>query len=102
MSAKNIWGKVVLYLRENREVALHVACGDITDVELKGNDFIINVNDGMLQNLLIEGKREIERAISWQGLELNVIFNIKKIEKNENQQDIEKLKSLFGNSLKIK
>ena len=84
MSAKNIWGKVVLYLRENREVALHVACGDITDVELKGNDFIINVNDGMLQNLLIEGKREIERAISWQGLELNVIFNIKKIEKLEN------------------
>ena len=81
---------------------MHVACGDITDVELKGNDFIINVNDGMLQNLLIEGKREIERAISWQGLELNVVFNIKKIEKNENQQDIEKLKGLFGNSLKIK
>lgn len=56
----------------------------------------------MLQNLLIDGKREIERAISWQGLELNVVFNIKKIIKSENEQDLEKLNNFFGKELIIK
>ena len=64
----------MLFLKEHRQIALHVACGDITDVALDGNNFIINIEDGMMQNLLNEGKREIESALRWQGLDLNVIF----------------------------
>ena len=56
----------------------------------------------MMQNLLNEGKREIESALRWQGLDLNVILNIKVIEKSPVEQDIEKLKSLFGEKLVIK
>lgn len=102
LSAKTIWGKVVLYLKENRQVALHVACGDITDVELQGNNLVVNIYDGMLQNLLKEGKREIEKAISWQGVDVNLVLNIKQIEKSEEEQDIEKLKNLFGDMLVIR
>ena len=102
MSAKTIWGKVVLYLRENRQVALHVACGDITDVELQGNNLIVNVTDGMLHNLLIEGKREIERAIRWQGIDVNLVLSVKQVVKSPEEQDIEKLKELFGDDFIIK
>lgn len=92
----------MLFLKEHRQIALHVACGDITDVALDGNNFIINIEDGMMQNLLNEGKREIESALRWQGLDLNVILNIKVIEKSPVEQDIEKLKNLFGEKLVIK
>lgn len=102
MSAKTIWGKIVIYLRENKQVALYVACGDITDVELEGDNLIVNISDNMLWNLLNEGKREIERAISWQGanVKLNLIF--KPIEKSKQEEDIQKLTEFFGNELKIK
>lgn len=93
---------MVLYLKEHRQIALHVACGDITDVELSGSDFIIHIEDGMLQNLLNEGKREIESALRWQGLDLNVIFSVKTIELSPEEQDIKTLKSLFGEKLVIK
>lgn len=102
LSARTVWGKVVLFLKEHRQIALHVACGDITDVALDSNNFIINIEDGMMQNLLNEGKREIESALRWQGLDLNVILNIKVIEKSPVEQDIEKLKNLFGEKLVIK
>ena len=51
----------MLYLKQRKQIALHVACGDITDVELKNGKFIINVYDGMLLNLLNAGKNEIEQ-----------------------------------------
>jgi hypothetical protein len=101
LSAKNIWGKVILYLRENRLIALHVACGDITDVRLEGNNLIVRVDDGMMLNLLSDGKRELERAISWQGLDLNLTIEAKQI-KNQSDEDIEKLKKIVGNYLEIK
>ena len=102
LSATTIWGKIVLYLKERRQIALHVACGDITDVRLDGENLVINIEDGMMLNLLTEGKRELESAIRWQGLDLNIVINVKKIEKTAEEQDIEKLKQIFGESLIIK
>ena len=92
----------MLYLKERRQIALHVACGDITDVRLDGENLVINIEDGMMLNLLTEGKRELESAIRWQGLDLNIVINVKKIEKTAEEQDIEKLKQIFGESLIIK
>ena len=59
LSPRVVWGKVVLYLKEHKFIALHVACGDITNVSIDSNKFIITVDDGMLINLLKEGKREM-------------------------------------------
>lgn len=53
-------------------------------------------------SLLEKGAREIERALSWQGLELNVEIVEKKKEKTNEEQDLEKLKRLFLMKLKIK
>lgn len=96
LSARTIWGKVVLYLKEHKEIALHVACGDIVDVALDGNKFIINLFDGMLINLLEEGKRKIEEALRWQGLDLQVIVNIKKEVLSDSEQDLKRLNEIFG------
>ncbi len=63
---------------------------------------IINVNEGMLINLLNDGKREIENALRWQGLDIGVKINIKQIKKSEEEQDIEKLKDVFGDYLIVR
>lgn len=101
LSAKNVWGKIVLFLKERKLVALHVACGDITDVSIVDDKLNIKVKDGMLYDMLIEGKRDIESAVRWQGLSLQV--NIEKIEEKTDprDEDIKKLKSKLGQYLEI-
>lgn len=101
LSAKTVWGKVVLFLKEHRHIALHVACGDITDVELDGNNLILNVFDGALVNLLAEGKREIENALRWQGLEHKLVIKIKENQYSKTELDIKRLKEVFD-SITIK
>ena len=49
----------MLYLKEHRQVALHVACGDITDISLSDGKFTINILEKMIASLLEEGRREI-------------------------------------------
>lgn len=100
LSPRTVWGKVVLYLKEHHMVALHVACGDITDVEIEDQHIIINAKDGMLANLLLEGKREIESALRWQGLDYAVKINLLTDEKSEADLDYERLREIFGDIVK--
>lgn len=85
----------MLFLKEHKQIALHVACGDITDVQLEHGQLVINVAEGMLVNLLSEGKREIENALRWQGLELEVKINVKELESSRAEKDIKRLKEVF-------
>lgn len=95
LSAKTIWGKVVLFLKEHRHIALHVACGDITDVELEGDKLIVNVFDGALVKLLTDGKRDIENALRWQGLEQKLVINIKETQYSKVDLDLKRLSEVF-------
>ncbi len=56
----------------------------------------------MIYNLLSEGKRELENALKWQGLDHEIDINVKKEELSTQEKDIEKLKDLFGENLVIK
>lgn len=87
---------MVLYLKDRKQIALHVACGDITDVVLDKGKLIINVYDGMLVNLLQAGKREIESAVRWQGLELELEICVKQQVKDKADIDIARLQEVFG------
>ncbi|MBQ8844489.1 MAG: hypothetical protein IJ008_00560 [Clostridia bacterium] len=91
-----------MYLKERKKVALHVACGDITDVEIKNGTLIIRNRDDFLIGVISEGKKEIEQALNWQGLNMQV--SVEKIQTvlPEHEQDISKLKLAVGNKLKIK
>ena len=101
MSAKDIWGKVVLYLKEHKKVALHVACGDITNATLQDGKLIIRTSDDFLADVLESGRKDIETAIRWQGLDLK--FEIIKFESNEQKiaKDIKKLENFFGQKVDI-
>ena len=96
LSPKNVWGKVVLYLKENKKVALYVACGDITDVKIENNSLIIRSSDDFLVNVLEDGRRDIENALRWQGLDLKLeIIKFESL-KQKQEKDILKLIRLFG------
>ncbi len=101
LSAKTVWGKVVLFLKERKMVALHVACGDITDVEIDGGKLIVKVKEGMIVDLLKEGRREIESALRWQGLDLRLEIETIKEKIDPIVEDINKLKKMAGEYLTI-
>lgn len=102
ISAKTVWGKIVLFLKEKKHITLHMACGDIVDVEIKENQLIINTDELLLYDILIQEKNKslLEQAISWQGLKLDIIINRILRQSELVQQDIDKLKNL-GINLKI-
>lgn len=79
-----------------------MACGDITDIDLTAQSLVVHVKDSMLNNLLTDGRREIENALRWQGLDLRLDIDYKPREKSPEEKDIEKLKGLVGDYLIIK
>ena len=89
----------MLFLKEHKKVALHVACGDITNAKLEDGKLIIRSSDDFLIDVLESGRREIEAAIRWQGLDLK--FEVVKFESNEQkiEKDVKKLTAFFGNKV---
>ncbi len=87
----------MLYLKEHHKVALHVACGDITNAILADGKLIIRTSDDFLIDVLEDGRKDIENAIRWQGLDLK--FEVIKFESAEQkiEKDVKKLKAFFGN-----
>lgn len=49
----------------------------------------------MMVNLLQAGKKDIENAIRWQGLELELEICVKEIDNGVAQKDIKRLMSVF-------
>ena len=90
---------MVLYLKEHKKISLFVACGDITDVQIENKQLLIKTSDDFLVSVLEEGKKELENALRWQGLNMEV--KIVKFENNEQlrDKDIIKLKRFFGDKL---
>lgn len=86
----------MLYLKEHHKVALHVACGDITNAKIENGALIIRTSDSFLVDVLENGRRDIESALRWQGLDLE--FKVVKFESGAQKidKDIKKLKALFG------
>ena len=102
ITPKTVWGKIVLFLKEHRQVALHVACGDITDVSIEEGRLIVRLKDSAIYNLLVDGRREIENAIRWQGIDLSLKIEYVPTQKSGQEKDIDKLSKLLGDYLIIK
>ena len=96
MTASNVWGKVVLYLKEHHKVALHVACGDITNAKIEGKKLLIRSSDDFLIDVLQNGKSDIDSAIRWQGLDLE--FEVVKFDSSEQKvaRDVKRIENFFG------
>lgn len=78
---------------------MFVACGDITEVAIKDGNFVITAPDRAVFSLLYEGRREIERALSWQGLELKLVIEEKEYEPDKFEEDKKVLSKMFGKKL---
>lgn len=102
MSPRTLWGKIIIYLREHHSVALHIACGDITDVAKDGDKFIINTSEDFLYDLLKseENYNDLKKAFLNFGINNFEIIKKEKI-LSKNQQDINNLKNIFGDKLII-
>lgn len=87
----------MLFLKEHKKVALHVACGDITNAQIVGKQLVIKSSDEFVIDVLENGRRDIEAAIRWQGLELE--FVVQKFESVQQKiaKDIKKVENFFGN-----
>lgn len=90
-----------MYLKEHKKVALHVACGDITNAKIEDGKLVIRSSDDFLIDVLEGGRREIENALRWQGLDIK--FEVVKFENAEQKtnKDIKNLQSAFGKKLVI-
>lgn len=99
LSVNNVWGKIVLYLKEHKKVALHVACGDITNAKIEDKKLIVRTSDDFLIDVLESGRKEIESALRWQGLDME--FVVQKFESNEQKinKDVKKIEVFFGNKV---
>lgn len=103
LSPRTIWGRIIIYLREHGYVAMHMACGDITDVSMAENVFVIKAEEQFLIDLLQhdDNKYILKQAFMSQGIKE---YRIEKKDKKTDvvKQDIQRLKVLFGDKLIIK
>lgn len=92
---------MVLFLKEHKKVSLHVACGDITNAKIEDGKLVIRSSDNFLIDVLESGRKDIESAIRWQGLDLQ--FEVVKFEsvQQKTEKDIKKVTSFFGNKVTI-
>ncbi len=88
-----------MYLKEHKKVALHVACGDITNAKIEDKKLIVRTSDDFLIDVLESGRKEIENALRWQGLDIE--FVVQKFESNEQKinKDVKKIEVFFGNKV---
>ena len=92
----------MLFLKEHHLTALHVACGDITDVALDGQNLVIRTHDSMLADMLADGRREVENALRWQGLDIGLKVEVIQKEVSKEEKDIARLQNFFGDYLIVK
>ena len=101
-SPRTQWGKLVIYLREHNNIALHIACGDITEVEVVNGVFKMYSTQDYIIELLSneENQKQLTAAFKWLGYDK---FELVKKEKQKGaMEDIAQLKKYFGEDIKIK
>ncbi len=97
MTAKTLWGRLVIYLREHNQVILHIVCGDIENVKFDGDTLIISPEQKNVVDLLNERNNydELKKALSFLGQEK---FDIKLDERVQKiEENIKTLKKYFTN-----
>ena len=88
-----------MYLREHNNIILHIICGDITDVDIKNDVFIIKSEQKNIIDILSEPSNynELKKAFEFFGYNQ---FEIKQTEKSLTDEDnIRILNKYFNNEV---
>ena len=94
-----MWGKIIVYLREHNNIILHIICGDITDVEIKDNVFIIKSEQKNIIDILNENSnyQELKKAFEFFGYEkFEIVQSAKSLTDEDN---IKILNKYFNNEV---
>ncbi|MBO4412895.1 MAG: hypothetical protein J5779_02660 [Clostridia bacterium] len=99
-----VWGKIITRLRDLKLAALHIATGDITDIEINGETLIAKTDQEYLFGIISkeENFKEIKNAIKFLGLPYDFKIELKDKPSEKVNKDIAKLKDYVGEYLKIK
>lgn len=101
LSPRTQWGKLVIYLREHNNIALHIACGDITEVDIEDGVFKIYTTESYIIDMLQaeDNQKQLQNAINWLGYEKYELVQRQK--QKGMQEDILTLKKYFGEDINI-
>lgn len=81
---------------------MHITCGNILDVDLNNKDFIIRTTENYIFEIIENNKNQLNECFESLGYNYEIVVE-KLVTKNEKiNEDIEKLKRLVGDYLKIK
>ena len=101
LSARTLWGKIIVYLREHNNIILHIVCGDITDVSIDGDKFIIKTTEQSIIDMLNEADnyKQLKKAFEYFGFH---DIEIQKSKKQITDEDnIKILNKYFNNEVII-
>ena len=102
LSAKTLWGRVVIYLREHNQLILHIICGDISEVSYENGVLVVWTDQQSTIDLLCEKNNYAELKKAFESFGVNN-FEIKLNSKvQEIETTLKVLKKYFDNVNVIK
>jgi len=103
VSPKVLWGKVITRLRDKKLPALHIACGDVSDLRFENEKLVAYTDQEYLYSMISkeENFEEITKAIDYLGYKFKFEIKLKEKQSEKINKDIEKLKSYVNEYLKI-
>ena len=102
LSPASVWGKVITQLRTKNMGALFIACGEIDNVSIKDNTFIIKAKQNNKLILDVPENFKILQEIMHEILpDYDIVVKELKKEDDPREMAKEKLKILFGDKLNI-
>ena len=104
LSARTVWGKLVLKLKELNLITLHTACGEIRNVKFLKNVLIVAIQEEYLFKMLTSSINlaKISELLKEIDSRIEVKFNKIEDKNKESKENLNKLKSLFGANLSVK
>ncbi|MGD9901678.1 MAG: DNA polymerase III subunit gamma/tau [Spirochaetales bacterium] len=104
ISVNQLWGKVLIELRENNQPVLYTVCGEVEPVKIDGNIFKLQVSDETVYGKLVKDENLNALQKLLQKLDVDVRIEVtylkKEVERTKNETE-ELLKQKFGDKLNI-
>ncbi len=97
----NLWGKVILRLRDENNFILHAICSGLSDVSIVKDKFVVSSDNNAELNIVEENTDKLNEIIKSLGYNLSVEVNHLESPRVINENNIQILKKAFGDDLII-
>lgn len=97
----NLWGKVILKLRDENDFILHAICSGLSKVNIVNDKFVISSDNDAELSTIEENVDKLNEIIKSLGYNLSVEVNYLESPRVINENNIKILKKAFGDDLVI-